>query len=239
MTALVRPKAVLLDYGGTLVEELGYDPNVGAELMLSRASVRPPGATLDAVLQRASRVTREVASRRTQFHIETPWPALTRLIYDYFGVEFAESLSALELDFWKTTVTSRPMPGAVAGLDCFHAHGIPMAVVSNSSFGPGVIHYELDRHGLAKHLDFVMVSAEYAVRKPTRLLFEIAAARIGVRPEEIWFIGDSLEADVAGARAAGMTAVWLNSRGDDTASDAELVVHHWASIAEAFATAHS
>jgi HAD superfamily hydrolase (TIGR01509 family) len=238
VTRLVRPKAVLLDYGGTLVEELGYDARVGAELMLSRATVRPPRATLDAVLQRANRVTREVASRRTQFHIETPWPALTRLIYDQLGVEFDEPMSALELDFWKATVTSRPMPGAVAALDRLHADGIPMAVLSNSSFGPEVIHYELDRHGLAKHLAFVMVSAEYAVRKPTRLLFETAASRIGVSEGDIWFIGDSLEMDVAGARAAGMTSVWLKPRGVDTAGDADLVVEDWAAIVEALAAAN-
>ena len=234
MTALARPKAILLDYGGTLVEELGYDPRIGAELMLSRATVRPPGVTLDAVLQRANRVTREVASRRTQYHIETPWPALTRLIYDYFGVDFGDSLSALELDFWKATVTTRPMPGAMAALDRFHALGIPMAVVSNSSFGADVIRDELDRHGLATHLAFVMVSADYAVRKPTRLLFEVAASRIGVSAEEIWFIGDSLEADVAGARAAGMRPVWLAPSGEETTSDADLVAADWRAIVDAF-----
>src|SRR5262249_18272205 len=140
--------------------------------------------------------------------------------------------------FWKATVTTRPMPGAAAALELFRRYGIPTAVVSNSSFGPDVIHYELDRHGLANHLAFVMVSAEYAVRKPTRLLFETAGARIGARAQDIWFIGDSLEADVAGARGAGMRSVWLATRGDETTGDADLTVPNWQAIAAAFTAAN-
>jgi len=229
----------LIDYGGTLVEELGYDPRPGIEMLLSRAIVRPPQASLDAVLQRANRVTREVASRRTQFHIETPWPALTRLIYDYFGVEFDDPPPKLELDFWKATVTSRAMPGAAAALDVFRSHRVPMAVVSNSSFGPDVIGYELNRHGLADHLTFVMVSAEYAVRKPTRLLFETAAARIGAEPADIWFIGDSHEMDVEGARAAGMTSVWLKPGDEEMPGTADLIAPDWAAVVAAFEAAPS
>lgn len=234
MAALARPKAFLIDYGGTLVEELAYDPRVGAGMMLSRAVVRPPQATLDAVHQRANRVTREVASRRMQYQIETPWPTLTRLIYDYFGVEFGEPLSALELDFWKATVTTRAMPGAAAALDAFHRHGVPIGVVSNSSFGPEIIHYELERHGLGDFISFVMVSADYAVRKPNRLLFETAAARIGAEPEDVWFIGDSLEADVVGATATGMTSVWLRPPGAATEGSADLIAPDWSAIIAAF-----
>jgi putative hydrolase of the HAD superfamily len=234
MTVLIRPKGILVDYGGTLVEELGYDPRAGVEFMLSRAVVRPPHATVDAVLMRANRVTREVASRRMQFQVETPWPALARLIYDYFGVEFGEPLSALELDFWKATVTSRAMPGAAAAMDAFHRHGVPVAVVSNSSFGPEIIHYELDRHGVGDFVSFVMVSADYAVRKPNRLFFETAASRIGADPSDVWFIGDSLEADVAGAIATGMMTVWLRPRGDTTQGTADLIAPDWSAIIASF-----
>ena len=237
MSALRRPKALLVDYGGTLVEELGYEPRAGVELLLSRAIVRPPRASLEAVLQRANRVTREVAARRAQFHIETPWPALTRLIYDYFGVEFSDHPASFELDFWKATVTTRAMPGAADALDNFHGHGVPIAVVSNSSFGPDVINYELDRHGLAEHLAFVMVSADYAVRKPSRLLFETAAARIGAEPGDIWFVGDSLDVDVAGARAAGMTTVWPRLRDDETDGNADVIAPDWSAVVTAFQAA--
>jgi putative hydrolase of the HAD superfamily len=234
MFALNRPKAILLDYGGTLVEELGADPRAGTELMLSRTSVRPPAATFDAVQARANRVSHDVTSRRAQFQIETPWISLTRLIYDPFGVEFDQPLNELELDFWKATVTTRAMPGAAEALAVFRDNHVPIAVLSNSSFGPHVIRYELNRHGLAGNLSFVMVSAEYAVRKPNPLLFETAAARIGALPADIWFVGDSLVADVSGARATGMTAVWLPGNVEAPPGSADLIASDWPSIVEAF-----
>jgi putative hydrolase of the HAD superfamily len=55
-----------------------------------------------------------------------------------------------------------------------------------------------------------MVSADYSVRKPNPLLFETAAAKLGVAPENIWFVGDQLDLDIEGAKSAGMKAVWLN-----------------------------
>ena len=78
--ALTRPRGLLFDYGGTLVEEREYDAVAGIELLLSHATHRPPDATLDAVLARADRVLREVAARRDRFQIETPWTSMTRLL---------------------------------------------------------------------------------------------------------------------------------------------------------------
>jgi putative hydrolase of the HAD superfamily len=120
------------------------------------------------------------------------------------------------------------MPGARKALEEFHRMRVPTAVVSNTSFGERVIRYELDKHGLSEHLAFVMVSSDYAVRKPNVLLFETAAARLGVQPEDIWFMGDRLDTDIAGARAAGMAAVWFNPHQEQGASQAvDLTVDHW------------
>ena len=73
-----------------------------------------------------------------------------------------------------------------------------------------------------------MVSADYAVRKPNELLFEIAAARLGIEPRHIWFMGDRLDTDIAGATAAGMTAVWFNpAHRVDPALSADFSVASW------------
>ena len=223
-----RPNGVLLDFGGTLVEEVGVDPRAGNEWLLSQASYRPPHATLDRVLDRATRVTKEVAARRDHVHLETPWPTLTRLIHDYFGTRFDLPMAELEMGFWKASVLTKPMPGAKQGLEQLRRSNIPVAVLSNTSFSEPVIRFELRKHGLADHLAFIAVSADYSVRKPNDLLFETAAARLGVAAGDIWFMGDRLDTDVAGAKTAGMTAVWLNptNRPDPTRS-ADITVSDW------------
>jgi len=232
-----RPRAILLDYGGTLVEEAGFDPRAGNAWLLDQASHVEADVTLELVLERARRVTTEVAERRDRFGIEAPWASLTRLIHDYFGTRFELPYPVLERGFWDASMTTRPIPGAREALDALARAGVPMAVLSNASFGADVIRHDLARHGLADHLSFVMVTADYVVRKPSALLLEVAAARLGVPPRDIWVVGDRLDTDVAGARAAGMCAVWL--RPPDTAPSTlpDVTVHDWADFTRRFAEA--
>lgn len=222
------PQGFLFDYGGTLVEETAFDPRAGSEWVLARASHRPAGLTIDDVLARARRITDEVADRRDETGVETPWPAMTRLIYDFVGVRFDLPMAELEAGFWKASVRTRAMPGVRRALERFHDWGMRLGVVSNTSFGEPVIRYELGRHDLSTLLDVVVVSAEHAVRKPNPLLFDTAAARLGLSPRRIWFVGDRLDTDVAGAKAAQMTAIWFNSqRTSSSVRTADFVVADW------------
>ena len=156
--------------------------------------------------------------------LETAWPTLTRLTHDFLGIRFDVPMTELEIGFWKASVTDQAdARRRETRSSSFIDRGLPMAVVSNTSFGEPVIRYELAKHGLTDHLAFVLVSSDYAVRKPNVLLFETAAARLDVPPADIWFIGDRLDTDVAGAKAAGMTAVWFNANPrPDTSQDADL-----------------
>jgi phosphoglycolate phosphatase-like HAD superfamily hydrolase len=146
------PDGVLFDYGGTLVEELSFDARAGTEWLFARAAKCPAGVTFEQVLERSRRVTQLVADRRAQHHVETPWPALTRLTYDFLGIELVGSLPELELGFWKAAVATRSMPGAQAMLARLHAGNVRLGVVSNACFSADVIRYELAKHGLTEHL---------------------------------------------------------------------------------------
>lgn len=218
------PKGLLLDYGGTLVEEVRADARAGNEALLARAVYKPAHITIEQVMTRANRISAEVAARRDEVHIETPWPTLTRLIHEYLEIRYSEPMAELEMAFWKASVTTAPMPGARQVLERFHHHGVRLAVVSNCACGPEVLRYELGKHGLADRLEFIMVSAEYSVRKPNPLLFEMAAAKLGLACKDIWFVGDRLDTDVAGAKAAGMKAVWFQpGNADQLSADASIL----------------
>ena len=229
-----RPKGVVLDYGGTLVEEAGFDLRAGTEWLLKQASYVAPGVTFDAVIERARRVAREVADRRDKFGIETPWVSLTRLIHDYFGTRFSLSYPELERGFWDSSVTTYPISGAREAMDCLALAGVPMAVLSNASFSADVIRHDLSKHGLTDHLTFLMVTADYVVRKPSVLVLEVAAARLGVSPSEVWVIGDRLDTDVAGAKAAGMCAVWLKPPNAAPSAIPDLTVQDWPELTARF-----
>lgn len=58
----------------------------------------------------------------------------------------------------------------------------------------------------------ILVSEEEGVWKPDPDIFARAVARAGVAAADAMYIGDSPEHDMAGAQAAGLTAVWINRR---------------------------
>ena len=228
---LTAPRALLFDYGGTLVDEVHYDPHAGLMAVLARAERAPAPAVLDAIVDRAARVAREVADRRDEHHVETPWPSMARLVHDVFGTTFIDSWSDLELRFWNAAVRTEPTPGVHAALQAFRQAGLRMGVLSNSSFGAHVIRHELSKHQLDAFFDVVLVTADYAVRKPNALVFDVAVARLGQPAASTWFVGDRLDTDVAGAHSAGLTSV-LYARGQERPEPgaATVVVTDWTAL---------
>jgi FMN phosphatase YigB (HAD superfamily) len=123
------------------------------------------------------------------------------------------------------------MMGAKEALTQIHEFGIPYAVVSNCSFSEGVIRYELAKYGLPDYLSFIMVSADYLARIPNRLLFDTAAARLGVESQDFWFVGDRLDTDILGAKRANMPALWFcPETQNDRSNEVDMVVSNWDEI---------
>jgi putative hydrolase of the HAD superfamily len=82
--------------------------------------------------------------------------------------------------------------------------GARLVVVSNWDVS---LHDVLARTGLAELVDGTVTSAEHGARKPDASIFAAALALASARPEDALHAGDDLEADVGGARAAGIEAV--------------------------------
>jgi len=69
---------------------------------------------------------------------------------------------------------------------------------------------KLRQCGLDRFVDELVVSEEARVSKPDPRIFQIALERLGRRASEVVMVGDSWAADVIGARAAGIRAIWFN-----------------------------
>ncbi|GAA5187494.1 HAD family hydrolase [Rugosimonospora acidiphila] len=64
--------------------------------------------------------------------------------------------------------------------------------------------------GLDALVDTWCISDEVGIRKPDPEIFRLAARRCGASPEGGgWMVGDSLDLDIAGGRAAGLRTIWL------------------------------
>jgi HAD superfamily hydrolase (TIGR01549 family) len=107
-------------------------------------------------------------------------------------------------------------PGAVEALKALRGAGCRLAVVSNSN---GRVRRILRRTGLEPHVDVILDSHEEGVEKPDPRIFEIALERSRADRSATVHCGDIYHIDVAGARAAGLPAVLLDSAGLYTDAD--------------------
>jgi len=73
----------------------------------------------------------------------------------------------------------------------------------------------LERVGLADHIDRVFCFENVGYRKPSLEFFKTILNTIGATPSRTVMVGDSLETDVAGAIAAGLSGIWYNPAGLD------------------------
>jgi putative hydrolase of the HAD superfamily len=210
--ALGVPSALLLDYGGTIVREERVNRGAGIARMLELASANPRGVDAATLQQATAHIKTQLVELLSPL-IEYHGQALYRLAFDSLGVQFELSPGTLELEYFKTAVATRAQPGIRQTLEAARARSLPVGVVSNIAWSAQVLHHDLRRLGLDGYVEFVMASADYGVRKPHPALFRAAAGRLGAPPSQIWFVGDSLECDVAGARGVGMGAVWYNPLG--------------------------
>jgi len=100
-----------------------------------------------------------------------------------------------------------PFPDAAPSLAALRGAGLRLAIVSNWDCSLRAMLAEL---GLAAAVDAVVVSAEIGAAKPDPVIFREALGRLRCGPDEALFVGDSLETDVIGARAAGLRALLLD-----------------------------
>jgi HAD superfamily hydrolase (TIGR01549 family) len=107
-------------------------------------------------------------------------------------------------------------PGAVEALNRLRRASCQLVVVSNSN---GMVRRILGRVGLEPHVDLVLDSQEEGVEKPDPRIFEIALDRARADRAATIHCGDIYHIDVAGARAAGLPAVLLDSAGLYTDAD--------------------
>ena len=225
-----KPHGILLDMGGTLLGEFRFDRAAGRARLLEIAH-NPKGVTLQDYAEIAAEFYTVFWDSRDEHMLEFPVAAFWRLVDERLGLSFDIPMPEVELEFWKVAVTMRPEPGLTEALDTLRTAGIPLGVVSNSAFSGYVLASELERNGLLDRFEFLMSSADYGARKPHRAMLLTAAAKLKLDSADIWFIGDSLRHDVAGAIHAGMTAVWYNPGGAEPDGPVPHVeLRHWAEL---------
>lgn len=107
--------------------------------------------------------------------------------------------------FW-----ARMADGAKELLIWFHDRGFKLGVISNAE---GQIRRLIAHAGLESTFETVIDSHEVGFQKPDERIFRRGLTDLGVAAGEAVHVGDLFEADVVGARAAGIVPVLVDKEG--------------------------
>ncbi|NUN66129.1 HAD hydrolase-like protein [Pseudanabaena biceps] len=97
----------------------------------------------------------------------------------------------------------------IPALEKWRQQGINLGLLSNFD---SRIYPVVEALGLKDYFSSITISTEIGAAKPDRLIFESALTKHQLQrsPELAWHIGDSFDEDYLGAKAVGITAVWLD-----------------------------
>lgn len=220
MIGAMTPRAILLDALGTLVELPPPAPAL-RRLLGERHGVE----VSEADAQRALRA--EMGHYRDNCVHASDAAGLAALRERCVAI-LAEQLGAAARDLDPEELLStlldslqfRAFAEVPDALARWRAAGLRLVVASNWDIS---LHDVLERTGLRELLDGVATSAEVGASKPAPQVFVEALSLAGVGAADALHVGDSLDADVEGARGAGIEAVWLNRSGDPVPGDVQAI----------------
>ncbi len=87
-----------------------------------------------------------------------------------------------------------------------------LGVVSNYPYAP-LVRLSLKRFGMAQHFSSMVISGEVGWIKPHPRIFQAALEELCTSADQVWFVGDDLKGDMAGAKALGFHTAWLSPGG--------------------------
>jgi HAD superfamily hydrolase (TIGR01509 family) len=208
-------RAVLFDWGGTLMEDEWSDEIAleghRAGLTALRRDGLPDAAAFTAYLREHEA---ELFPSATEDEIDIA--AVMTTSFAEHGVDLTDDdirvfLQATQ-DVWSSYYALAGSTHAL--LEALRARGLKLALVSNTASPQWLLQPVLERQGLVDRVDAIVLSSEVGKRKPHPAIFERALGELGVQAEEGLFVGDRLTADVLGASRVGMTtvqAVWFRA----------------------------
>lgn len=106
---------------------------------------------------------------------------------------------------------SRPLfHDTLSTLAALQQRGYVLGVVTNRHWGGPPFLEDLNTLGLLNYFDprYMAISADLGIRKPNAEIFLYALNGLGFRPEDAAMVGDSLSADITGAKRLDIFAVW-------------------------------
>lgn len=158
---------------------------------------------------------REKDLQETTYHF-----VLRELLKELGYADVAESILRSALDaMYSVTQTNWVLENeTLAVIQNLKLNNYHLGIFSNAGDDQDVQELVENFH-IRQYFDFVLTSAGCYYRKPHPRAFEIALAQWSISPEDAVMIGDSLEADIQGAKNLGLKTIWITRRAQINADE--------------------
>jgi putative hydrolase of the HAD superfamily len=202
-------RTVFLDWGGTLAYE--PDESAGPAKIWARVLADLGEEVGEDRIRLAIGVAdRSVLDQIYSYLGRTPefWRMYEDRVMDALGLtsDREEVARAVQRVFDDPT-RIRLYPESRRTLEALRRRGYRTGLISNHHDG---LLQSLRHHELEPLFDTVTYSQEAGAEKPEPAVFSLALERAGCAPSDAVHVGNSIDADVGGARRSGIAPVWLD-----------------------------
>jgi putative hydrolase of the HAD superfamily len=210
-------KAAFFDFGGTLYSY--HNPGLSLGPIIREAAgclglQAEPGGLRDAYMAASRAAALEFVPRPYYLHRDLFEDTYRRVLEALGGTPGPELLRwCHEEQRQRVFECFELRPDCIETLEALRAAGLNVSVVSN--IDDDYLDPMMKRAGLDRLLDAWTSSEEAQSCKPDPGIFRLALSKAGCSAERVVFVGDSSEADIAGASALGMTTVLISDLGSD------------------------
>ena len=212
-------RAVLFDLGDTL----WHFPNMPPVQTIRNETVGRIGRLLESwgeevtdqrfYLGRDIRIAVQEETSRA-FHsdlVDPGYPELCRRVAAGHGLKLTPEQGEELWEAWNLggQFLGRTLfPGALDTLRWLRDSGFRLGSVTNRGYGGPRFQQEMRDLGLAELFQVVVLSCDVGYMKPHPRIYRHALEAMGIEPETTAMVGDNVRADVEGAKALGLTAIW-------------------------------
>ncbi len=210
-------RAVLLDLGDTLVHlDRPWDEVFQANLEAIYNYLSKLELQLDheRFMETFMKIFEDAAYKADLYKIEIPMQEIIEKVLrksklEVLGVDLIQNAT---MEFYGPEVEAwQVYPDTIKTLTALKNDGFKMGLVSNAK-SDWAVHAILQRRDIEKFFDVVVTSAQLRIRKPRADIFNKALTTLEIKPTEAVFVGDSLEADILGARSFGIKSVHVRRK---------------------------
>ncbi len=211
----MRYTDLIFDLYGTLVDIHTDENNLAWEKTALFMGYHGASYTLEALkTDHESEMTRResVLGQAYEMYPDIPFDAVLADLFRAKGVtKDADALGLQAAQVFRVTATAyiRLYDGVLDALQTLRSHGYRLWLLSNAQ--RAFTAYELRLLGLCDAFDGIYLSSDYQCRKPDLRFFRVLLEEQHLDPGKCIMIGNDRNTDIAGAKAAGLSTLYMHT----------------------------